>query len=250
VDDDSETQPPAGPDQGPAAATGGRPWYRRLTFVVPAGIASGILGLFFVGFAVLLLFLTDRDRHRDVRIGGSVLLLWWLWTWTLAGTSLYIGVGLLVTTAVFLAAAARTLDRRPAAVAGGLAASALLVAATGLFPDGVRAPALDKEEALQRVMTSRRGHPENVTASQADVVATRARFTNRPYYFVVLHERNPDRATTGDGEPCFRRAEIHLVDALDGSARRQQVTEARAEDGHCLPLKVGTHQNLVPVENR
>lgn len=241
------TVPPEGGGAGEPDG-GGRPWYRRLEFLVPAGVLSGLVGLFFVGLIVMLLLVGDPRRDRDLRIGGPVLLLWWLWTWTLPGTSPYIGAGLLLVAAVFLGRAARTASGRARAVTGGLALAAIALAVAGLVPYGVRQPDLGEGEALRLVLEARRGDPENVDAAKADVVPARERFTSRPYYFVVLHEQNPDRAVTGDGEPCFRRAEVHVVDGIDGSVERQRIADALPEDGNCLPLKIGTGAGLVPVD--
>lgn len=243
---DETSEPPRQDEDTPPSAR--RPWYRSLSFLVPAGIVSGMFGLYFAGLIVLLLFFSDRRRDRNVRIGGSLLLLWWLWTWTLPGTSPYVGFGLLVGSAVFLGLAARSADGTARATVAGLAATAAALAALALVPYGVRGPELSEDAALRRTLDTRRGHQDNVDASQADVVPSRERFTNRPFYFVVLHEQNPDRAKTGDGEPCFRRAEVHVVDALDGSVEREANVEAKDEDGNCLPLRLGTGSDLVPVD--
>jgi hypothetical protein len=151
-------------------------------------------------------------------------------------------------------------DRAAAARTAGFAAVALGFAVLNVAPYGLRHPTLDKPAALARAVAASRGE---VKATQAQVVRTRERFDQRPIYLVLLFEPNANAATDADGEPCFRREEVHVVDGITGAVDRRglidqmmltpsryQVAQARAKDGNCLPLPVGTGRNVVPIPGR
>ena len=100
-------------------------------------------------------------------------------------------------------------------------------------------------------------------ATHAQVIRTRERFTQRPIYLVLLFEPNPRAATTTDGEGCFQREEVHVVNGLTGAVDQRglidkltfapnpyQLAQAREKDGNCLPLPLGTRRDVVRIPGR
>jgi hypothetical protein len=220
------------------------------------------IGFYFAGLVALLIFLTDLRRHPYTRLGGSLVIAWWTFVWARASVPPLIGLALMVAAGGAYAVAVVQQFRQPAAAArnAALAAVSVALALLNVVPYGLRAARLDKREALARAVAASRG---DVHATHAQVARTRRRFDQRPVYLVLLFEPNAVAATTEDGEPCFRREEVHVVDGIDGSVDRRsvidrlmlapnsyQLAEARKKDGNCLPLPRGTNKDVVRIPGR
>ncbi|MEO7245022.1 MAG: hypothetical protein ABIX12_07725 [Rubrivivax sp.] len=210
----------------------------------------------------MLIYLSDLRRHPYTRLGGAIVIAWWTFVWARGGVPPLIGLGLLVLAAAAYAFAAAQQVRQPfALVRNGVAAAvALGLAVLNVVPYGLATPRFDKAEALARVLAV---SPGDVRATHAQVARSRERFDQRPVYLVLLFEPNAQAATTLDGEPCFRREEVHYVDGINGSVDRSrfldrltlsgsryQLAQAREKDGYCLPLPRGTNRDIVRIPGR
>ena len=248
--------PGGAPHPGDAAAAPRR-WWRHLG-VILALAALARLGLGFAGLVAMMLLFTDQRRHPYARLGGTLLIGWWTYTWARAGVPPLLGLGLLAAAGVCFAVAA-VQQQTPAARIrnAALAVLATLLGLLNVIPYGTRAAAFDEAGALSR---AQRATKREVRPTHAQVTKTRERFVQRPLYLVLLFEPNEKTAKTADGEPCFRRAEVHVVDGLDGSVDRTDlvdrlmlvpgrysVAEARERDGFCLPLPRGSRNDIAPI---
>ncbi|MEP7055329.1 MAG: hypothetical protein ABI912_08790 [Actinomycetota bacterium] len=210
----------------------------------------------------MLLFLTDLRRHPYTRLGGTLVIAWWTFVWARASVPPLIGLGMLLAAGGAYVVAVVQQIRRPVATMrnGALAAACFALALLNVVPYGLRSPDLTKQQALNRAVAASRG---DVHATQAQIARTRRRFDQRPVFLVLLFEPNAVAATTQDGEPCFRREEVHVVDGLTGAVDQRgvidrlmlapgsyQLAEARKKDGNCLPLPRGTSKDVVPIPGR
>jgi len=244
-----------------AQSEGRAPWWRHLAVVLLL-VALTRVGLYAAGVVAMLIVLTDLRRHPYTRLGGTLVIAWWTFVWARSSVPPFIGLGLLLlATAAYAVAAAQQRDRPArAAFSVVLALVVLTLALLNVLPYGTKPPLLDDQEALASAIAASRNE---VRATDAQVVRTRERFTQRPLFLVLLFERNAKAATTRDGEPCFRRGEVHVVDGLTGVAderglvdrltlapSRYQLAEAREKNGNCLPLPRGTRRDIVPIPGR
>jgi hypothetical protein len=258
VDDDSLADAAS---SGAAADSARVPWWRHLAVVLLLAALARV-GLYFAGLVGLLIFLTDLRRHPYTRLGGSLVIAWWTFVWARASVPPLTGLALMLAAGAAYAVASWQQLRQPAAAArnAALAGAAVVLALLNVVPYGMRAAKLDKAQALARAVAVSRG---DVHATDAQVAKTRARFDQRPVYLVLLFEPNANAATTSDGEPCFRREEVHVVDGIDGTVDRRglidrlmltpnsyQLAEARKKDGNCLPLPRGTRKDVVRIPGR
>lgn len=247
---------PDGSDRRPRA-----PWWRHLGIVLLL-VALTRVGFYFAGLVAMLIVLTDLRRHPYARLGGTVVIAWWTFVWARSSVPPLIGLTLLLVAAVSYGVAARQQRSRPRAfvVNSLLAVVAGAVAVANITPYGLRGPRFEESEALSLAIAASRG---DVRATHAQVVSTRERFTQRPLYLVLLFEPNVGAPPTRDGEPCFRREEVHVIDGISGTAdkrgfidaltlapARYQLAEAREKDGNCLPLPRGTSRDIVPIPGR
>jgi len=251
---------PTPPTDAPAVEPGPRPapWWRHLTVIVALALLPRV-GLYFCGLIAMVLLFSDQRRNHYTRLGGTLLIGWWTFAWARSGIPPLVGVLLLGASAAAFAVAARQQSTRRVAMARttSLAAVAGVLAVLNVVPWGTRSATFGEDAALMKALAASDGR---VRATHAQVAATRERIIQRPLFVVLLFEPNGTTAETLDGEPCFRRAEVHVVDGLDGSVgrvdlvdrlllatRTSDVAEAREKDGFCLPLPRGTHRDIVPV---
>ena len=261
------------PAAGAPAAPRSRSWFRSTAFIAFLAIPWPFLGFYFLGFIAIVLLSGDRSRDLASRIGGSVLIFAWIYTWTLAGfVTPYVGFTVFGIAAYYLLSSAQR--RRRGALRGSWAAPAALgaiavvLAVVGLVPHGVRAARFDADEAAERVIAARdRGTARKISSSDVLVYGARAlqedwapidaaqrlveparfRFTNAPIYYVVLFEESSEAARTGDGEPCFSASETLTIHGITGEVINLGRQDAREEDGGCQPLLRGTRADLEPV---
>jgi hypothetical protein len=240
-----------------AGAVAAKPWWRNLG-VILALAALPRIGLGFAGLVAMMLLFTDQRRHPYTRLGGTLLIGWWTFLWARSGVPILFGLGLLGASAACFGVAAMQSQEPTARIRNAvIAALAALLAVLNVFPWGTRKAEFDKAAALTRAMQATQ---REVKPTHAQVTKTRERFVQRPLYLVLLFEPNEKTAQTGDGEPCFRRAEVHVVDALDGSVDRTDlvdrlmlvpgrysVAQARERDGFCLPLPRGSGKDIVRI---
>lgn len=251
---------PAPPTSSPAVEPGPKaaPWWRHLAVVVALALLPRV-GLYFCGLIAMVILFSDQRRNAYTRLGGTLLIGWWTYTWARSGIPPVVGLLLLGAAAAALARAAiEQRTRRPAMVRNALLALvAGVLAVLNIVPWGTTSAKFGEGEALHRAIAASGGR---VRATHAQVAATRERLVQKPLYVVFLFEPNETTPETLDGEPCFRRAEVHVVDGLDGAVDRvglmgtlllghyrSDVAEARESDGFCLPLPRGTHRDVVPV---
>lgn len=249
-------------DAGTIGAAAGRTaWWRHILVILLLAALTRV-GLYAAGLVGMLIMLTDLRRNQYSRLGGALVLGWWTFLWSRNGVPPLIGFALLALAAAGFAVAVGTQRDRPRAAAGN-ALSAIIVGALAVLnvaPYGLASPKIDKTDALRLAMAATRG---DVRATHAQVVKTRERFDQRPVYIVVLFEPNAQTATTLDGEPCFRRGEVHYVDGITGAVNatrvfdrlvlagdRYELAEARATDGNCLPLPRGTSSDVSRIPGR
>jgi hypothetical protein len=233
-------------------------WWRHLAFVIALALLPRI-GLYFCGLIAMVILFSDQRRNAYTRLGGTLLIGWWTFTWARSGVPPLLGLALLAAAAAaFAVAAVQQSGQRVTLVRNAsLAVVAGVLAVLNVVPYGKRSAEFGEDEALRRAVAASAGRVE---ATHAQVAATRERLIQRPLYVVLLFEPNPTTAETLDREPCFRRAEVHVVDGLDGTVdradlidrlllanRRSNVAEARKKDGFCLPLPRGTSQDIVPL---
>ena len=249
---------PPGEDRAPDA---GNQWWRNLAFVLVLVLLARF-SLYFLTLVGMVIFFSDQRRNRYTRLGGTILMAWWLLTWSWSAAPPIIAAGLLVAAAVAFVAAVRSEQHRRWAATrnAALAVVAGLLAVLNFVPWGLREPVVDRGEALQIALANRRG---TVVPTDAQIVPTRERFTQRPVYAVLLFERNGDKLTA-DREPCFRRLDTHIVDGITGAAdpssaaqwitldplldpTADEVAEARERDGFCLRVPRGISTQVVPV---
>lgn len=250
-----------GPAGGPVDGDARSPWWRHLAFVLLL-VALARFSLYAATLVGMVIFFSDQRRNLFTRLGGTILMAWWLLTWSWSAAPPVIAMTLLVLSAVGYVMAARSEQGHRWAVVrnGAFAAVAVALAVLNVVPWGLREATIDGDEALRIALAAKRG---SVDPTDAQVVPTRERFTQRPVYAVLLFERDGAR-TTADGEPCFRRLDTHIVDGLDGAADRRTVTqwatldplldvtadevaEGRKSDGYCLPVPRGISKVIRPV---
>jgi hypothetical protein len=238
-------------DPGAVAQPLGRAWWQRLPFIVAVGVVPVPFGLYFLGFIAMALLLSDRTRDTDVRAGGAVALFWWAYSFRQGDTSPYFSAPILVLAAVLLGRSAfgRWRGRAPRAWLPAVGAVCMVgFAVVAFFPDGYRSPRVSRAEAARLVLAERAAKPwRGIAATSYLVDAGRVRLVHTPLWFVALYEPNPTVQRTADNQPCFSRREVWQVDALDGEVSRVTYDEAKVGDDPCLPLRVGTEQDLVPV---
>jgi hypothetical protein len=250
--------PPTSDDVARAESTPkAAPWWRHLGVIVALALLP-MVSLYFCGFIAMVILLSDQRRDRYVRLGGVLLIGWWTFTCARNGVPPAFGLVLLAAAAAaYIVAARRQPDVAARARTVALAVVAGALALLNVVPWGMRSARFGKQEALRLAAEASSGR---VRATHAQVAAARERIVQRPVYLVLLFEPNPATATTADGEPCFRRAEVHYVDGIDGSVDRVDlvdrlilanhsslVAEAREKDGFCLPLPRGTRNDIVPI---
>ncbi|MEO6714608.1 MAG: hypothetical protein ABIM89_14400 [Mycobacteriales bacterium] len=244
-----------------SAPVGRAPWWRHVAVILVLAALTRV-GFYFAGLVAALIMLTDLRRHPYTRLGSSLVLVWWTFVWGRASVPPLIGLGLLGCAAAAYAVAATQQRERRASLARNVvyASVAAALALLNVLPYGLRGPSLDKQAALSRALAASRSE---IDATHAQVVRTRERFNQRPLFLVLLFEPNANAATTGDGEPCFQREEVHIVDGLSGDVdqrgfvdrlmlapSRYQRATAREKDGNCLPLPRGTRRDVVPIQGR
>lgn len=255
---------PAGADpfRGPTAnSADGAPWWRHLAVILLLAALTRI-GFYFAGVVAMLILLTDLRRHPYTRLGGTIAIAWWTFVWARSSVPPLLGLGLLVLAAgAYIVATVQQLRTPVAAVRNAtLALAVAALAVLNVVPYGMKAARFDKAEALSRAVAASRG---DIRATHAQIARTRERFDQRPIYLVLLFEPNALAATTSDGEPCFRREEVHVVDGLSGAVDRRglidelmlapsryQLAVAREKDGNCLPLPRGTSRDIVRIPGR
>lgn len=228
-----------------------RKWWQRLPFLVLLGVLPVPFGLFFLAFVAIAMLLTDQTRETETRAGGGVLLFWWAYNFREGDTAPYFSAFLLVAAAVLLVRGAlkrRTEGRGLAwvSLAGAVGAAVLAVAA--YVPNGYQPPKLTREDAVRRTIEERTARPwRGIEADEYLVDRGRERFLHTPLWYVVLYERHATVPRTVDGEGCFSRREVWRVDALDGHVSRVTYDEAAVVDDPCLPVRLGTREDLKPV---
>ncbi|MCA1822961.1 MAG: hypothetical protein ABR520_07475 [Mycobacteriales bacterium] len=229
-----------------------RPRWQALWFVCLVGVVGPALGLYFLGLIAAFVLAIDATRPKGIRAAGVAVLAWWTWVWTLPGVPPYPSfalLGIAATSLVRSAAATWRAERHAAIAAAGLAVGVATLAVLSLLPYGVRAPRVDRSHALAQALDAHRSAGSGaIDARWAQVATARQRFIQRPLYYVVLFEPNPSLASTDDGEPCFRRSETYRIDGVDARATDLGKVEARAADGGCLRLKVGTRAELTRID--
>jgi hypothetical protein len=231
--------------------TRGRKWWQRLPVLVLVGVLPVPFGLFFLAFIAIALLLTDATRESETRAGGGVLLFWWAYNFREGDTAPYFAAFLLVAGAVLLVRGALRRRRDGGQVAWmsyAGAAVAVVLAVAAYVPYGYRPPELTREAAVRRTVEERTAHPwRGIKADEYLVDRGRERFLHTPLWYVVLYERNPTVPRTLDGEGCFSRREVWRVDALDGQVSRVTYDEASFGGDPCLPVRLGTREDLKPV---
>jgi hypothetical protein len=239
----------AGPPADAAARE--RRWWQRLPFLVAVGVLPVPFGLFFLAFVAIALLLGDSTRETETRAGGAVLLFWWAYSFREGDTTPYVGGILLAISAVLFVRGALKRRRAGGRFAWVPALGAVLAVALGVVsfvPYGYRQPELTRADAVRRTLAERRAHPwRGIDARRYLVERGRLRIVHTPVWYVALYEPNPDVAATADGQPCFRRREVWQVNAIDGSVSHTTYDEARVLDDPCLPIRLGTEQDLRPV---
>lgn len=251
---------PATPIDPPVeeSAPGPAPWWRHMGVVAVLGLLP-MVKLGFCGLIAMVILFSDQRRHPYTRLGGTLVIGWWTFTWARNGIPPLLGLGLLgaAAAAYVVAARARRHDRPALLRNGTLALVTGVLAALNVAPWGARSATINEDEAIRRAVAASAGR---VRATHAQAAASRTRLTQRPQYLVLLFEPNATTAKTLDGEPCFRRAHLQFVDGVDGTVDRRDflhrlvpisrwspVSEAREKDGYCLPLPRGTHKDIVPL---
>lgn len=242
-------------------AIGAKTWWRNLAVIVLLAALTRV-GFYFTGVVAMLILLSDLRRHPYTRLGGTITIAWWTFVWARASVPPLVGLGLLLAAAAAFAVATQQQFAAPIAAVrnAALALTAVALALLNIVPYGLKAPRFGKQEALARAVAASRGA---IRATHAQVARTRERFDQRPVYLVLLFEPNTVAATTSDGEPCFRREEVHVVDGITGGVdqsrlvdrlmlapSRYQLAQAREKDGNCLPLPYGTRRDIVPIPGR
>jgi hypothetical protein len=247
---------PAGPVTGDAAAfdPASRRWWQRLPVVLAVGALPVPFGLYFLAFVGIGLLLWDRSRESEIRAGGAVLLFWWAYSFREGDTTPYFGIVLLGVAAVLLVrgawrrrgGAGSPVGRLWAPVLG--AALAVVMAVVAFVPYGYRAPEVSRAEALRRTLAERQARPwHDIDAESYLVDRGRVRFVHKPLWFVVLFEPSREVERTADGQPCFSRREVWQVDAISGAVSRVSFDEARIVSDKCLPIRMGTADDLKPL---
>ena len=238
----------------PTAPPAMRRWWQRLPFLVLVGVLPLPFGMYFLGFIAIFLLLSDVTRESEVRAGGAVLLLWWTYSFREGDTSPYFGAVLLAIAAVLLARGWRKRVTGGSSGGGWPArwaplAGALLAAGLGvlvLVPYGYRSFEVTRADAVRRVFAERAARPwTGLDASDYLVESGRLRVIHTPVWYVAVYERNTTVTRTADGQPCFSRREVWRVDGLDGSVRR--ATSDVASGDPCLPIRIGTEEDLEPA---
>lgn len=248
---DAPADPPAPPAPAPPAEPARRRWWQRVPFLVLVGVLPLPLGMFFLGFIAIGLLCSDMTRESEVRGGGTVLLLWWTYSFREGDTSPYFGATLLAVAAVLFVLGWRRRVREGGASPWGPAAGALLAVALGvavLVPYGYRSYEVTREAAAREVFTERAQRPwKGLRASDYLVEGGRLRVIHKPVWYVVVYERNATVPRTGDGQPCFSRREVWRVDGLNGSVSRATFDDAVVGGDPCLPIRLGTEEDLKPA---
>ena len=246
------TQPtePTAPTEPQAAPT--RRWWQRLPFVVLVAVVPVPFGLYFLAFIGIALVLGDRTRDTDTRAGAAVGLFWWAYSFREGDTTPYFSVVLLATAATLFARSAW--KRRGGEAAGPVWVPALCALGAVAFgiaafvPYGYRPVEVTRDDALRRVLAERTARPwRGIDATSYLVDRGRLRLVHTPVWYVVLYERSTGAERTLDGQPCFSRREVWRVDALDGDVTRAIYDEAHVGGDPCLPIKLGTEEDLRPV---
>ncbi len=228
-----------------------RSWWQRLPVLVAVGVVPVPFGMYFLAFIAIAMLLTDQTRETEVRAGGAVLLFWWAYSFREGDTAPYFSVVLLAIGATLLVRGALRRRRDRGALwwvpaLGAVLAAGLAVAA--VVPYGYRAADVPREEAVRRTLDERRARPwRGIGATDYLVDKGRMRLVHKPFWYVALYERNGQVKRTQDGQPCFSRREVWRVDALDGTVSRATYDEAAAGGDPCLPVRVGTEEDLRPV---
>ena len=228
----------------------GRRWWQRLPFLVLLGVLP-VFGLFFLGFIAIALLLSDTTRESETRAGGGVLLFWWAYNFREGDTAPYFSAFLLAVAAVLLVRGALRRRREAGRVAWvplAGAVGAMVMGVAAYVPYGYRAPEVSREAALRRTLAERTANPwRGIRADSYLVDRGRMRFVHTPLWYVVLYEHNPAVPRTQDGETCFSRREVWEVNGLDGEVSRVTYDEARVVGDPCLPVRLGTREDLKPV---
>jgi hypothetical protein len=220
-------------------------------FLVLVGVLPVPFGLYFLAFVAIALLLSDLTRETQTRAGGAVLLFWWAYSFREGDTTPYVGATLLAISAVLFARGAfrrRRAGGRPVWVPVLGAALAVALGVVSFVPYGFRKATVTREDAVRRTLAERRAHPwQGIDARSYLVQRGRVRIVHTPVWYVALYEPNPTVARTSDDQPCFSRREVWQVNALDGTVSRATYDVARAANDPCLPVRLGTEQDLRPV---
>lgn len=258
---DVRPDPSGGPPPDSAVPLPRATWWRSLGIILVLAVLTRV-GFYAAGVVAMLIVLTDLRRHPYTRLGGTLVLAWWTFVWARASVPPLIGAGLLLLAAAAYSYAAWQQHRRPLKVAlnAALALAALTLGLLNVVPWGLTKSDFGDQEVLSRALAASNNE---VAATNAQIVRTRERITQRPMFLVLLFELNAKAATTRDGEPCFRRGEVHIVDGISGAVdesslvdkltlapSRYQLSQAREKDGNCLPLPRGTSRDIVPIPGR
>lgn len=235
-----------------AAGPARRAWWQRVPVLVAVGVVPVPFGLYFLGFIAIAMLLSDRTRETPVKAGGAVALFWWAYSFRQGDTSPFVAAPLLVVAAVLFGqsflARRRGDAEGPAWVPAAAAAGAAAMAVVAFVPYGYRSAEISREDAVRRVVAERAARPwHRIAAASYLVEGGRARLVHTPEWFVALYEKNPTVARTADGQTCFSRREVWRVNGLDGAVARVTFDDAASGDEKCLPLRVGTEQDLRPV---
>lgn len=230
----------------------GRAWWQRLPFLLVVGVLPVPLGMYFVAFIAMAVLLSDRTRDTPVRAAGAVGLFWWAYSFREGDTTPYFAAPVLVLAAALFAQSALVRRREagwgPWWVPGVAAVGALALALVSFFPDGYRKPELDREAAARAVFAERADNPwREIKPTSYLVERGRARLVHTPLWFVVLYENHPTVKRTVDDQPCFLRRQVWKVNALDGAVTPVTYDESRVGGDPCLPIRLGTEEDLRPV---
>jgi hypothetical protein len=254
MSDENVTDP--GPGTGATGEPQRRPWFRSSWFLFLLAGPAVYLGLQFTGLIAIVLLISDRSRPAVTRAGGSLFALWWLVAVASVRTSTYGPIPyieafvLLMAVGVYARAALTEPAGRRRGVLLVLAATALMLGVTRIVPYGYRDPEIPREEAVAAAVASLRelDADERIEPESALADIARELQLHRPVWVVLLLERDDDTELTGDNEPCFGRLQGFVVDAFDGSVRRERLIEISEEqDGGCAAFPKGTKDDLVPV---